>query len=584
VTPQTLGRYQIAGELGRGSMSVVYRALDTTLGREAAIKVPHADGATSETRERFLREARSAARLAHPGIVTTYDVGEEGGVAYLAMELLEGRSLRQKLRDNAKLPLHTVADVAAQVAQALDHAQRLQIVHRGVRPANVMVSADGRVKLTDFGVACSPSPARTLNGAALEWLRYMSPEQALGLAVDPRSDIFSLGVTLYELLVKRTPFERAGEQNALAFVTRIARDAHRPVREIDAQIPQEMDRILARALAKKPDERYARADEMANDLRALGASLDGAARGIRQATPANAPAPVTGVDLSGLVGDLDAFARNFDSDRHARMQEEQAERRHKEEALRAPSELPELDLARFVAEGTQPAENGPAAAPAAPEADDGRAMRMFRRPAAQYFDQAATGGVTQTALLDRRLRAAYRYFADLATEAKSAQPVLPHPYEIAHFGDVAGLQVTQAIAESRPRKIEAQEVLDQVVLRYEMQAARPVTAELSPFDLPEFRRKLEMAQFGYKLDEKKNELGKLTRATASLAVVSCWVTLHGEYNDGTIDIELKNVRRLGFARTRIMVDGFTGEALDKLMRYVFGLNDEFAGLLKSSWT
>jgi hypothetical protein len=586
---QTIGRYKIIGELGRSALGTVYRALDTSIDREAAIKVPHLDqsgDALQDSRERFLREARAAARLNHPNIVTIYDVGQENGIAYVAMELLAGRSLRQILRDSPQMSMHAAARIAEQIAQALDHAQRAQVVHRGLRPGNVMISPEGGVKLTDFGVACSPSPARTLTGDQLASLRYMSPEQALGLAVDLRSDIFSLGVTLYEMLVKRTPFERAGEQTPLALMARIAREAHRPVCETDALIPPEMDHILARALAKNPGERYARAGEMAEELRNLTTSIHGgmrvsgggAARDVQPPAPPLASTPGAGVDLKGLVGDLDAFAKNFESDRHARMRQAEAEPEGKKEAPPQPGDLPQIDFERFLNSTEDEGARG-----SGQEPGSGEAPRGFRRHAAHYFNGSAPREATQTNLLDHRLRAALRYFADLAVEVKSLKPVLPHPYEIAHFGEVTGLCVSQATVENRLRKIDAQEVVDQVVLRYEMQAPQAVTVDLSPYDLPEFRRKLDAAQFRYTVEEKKNGIGKLMLATAALASVNCWVTLRGEYNDGTIDIELKNVRRLGVARTRLMVDGFAAGSLDNLAHYVFGFNDAFASLLKSAW-
>ena len=264
------GRYRIVAELGRGAMGAVYRAVDPLIEREVAVKtlLPNLpEEAIAEVRERFLREAKSAGRLNHPNIVTIYDVGEQEGVAYIAMELLEGRSLQQMLRDPAPLAHDMVADLIAQVAEALDYAQRFKIVHRDVKPANVMVDPAGRAKLADFGVAHVPSSTMTQTGTALGSPRYMSPEQVLGLPIDPRSDIFSLGVVLYEALTRHTPFERASDTNVFSLMHRIAGEPHTPARQIDPAVPAAFDRILDRALAKKTEERYQRAGEMAADLR-----------------------------------------------------------------------------------------------------------------------------------------------------------------------------------------------------------------------------------------------------------------------------------------------------------------------------
>src|SRR5260221_7365196 len=225
-------------------MGAVHRAVAPLIERDVAIKTllpnlpPEIMG---EVRERFLREARSAGRLNHPNIVTIYDVGEQDGVAYIAMELLEGKSLQQILREPAGLPVATVAELVAQVADGLDLAQRFKITHRDIKPANIMVSADGHAKLTDFGVAHVASSSMTQTGSALGSPKYMSPEQVTGLPVDPRSDIFSLGVVLYEMLTRRTPFQRASDNTVFAVMHRIAGEPHAPVTQADPQIPASLN-------------------------------------------------------------------------------------------------------------------------------------------------------------------------------------------------------------------------------------------------------------------------------------------------------------------------------------------------------
>jgi serine/threonine protein kinase len=245
--------------------------------REVAIKTLLPDlpaDIVPEVRERFLREARSAGRLNHPNIVTIHDVGEHGGIAYIAMELLQGRSLQQVLRGE-RLPFAVSAELCAQVGDALDHAQRFSIVHRDVKPANIMVDPAGRAKLTDFGVAHVPASSMTATGATLGSPKYMSPEQVLGLAPDPRSDIFSLGLVLYEMLSGQHPFTRA-EDTAFSLMHRIASVPHTPLREVDPAIPAGLELIAERALAKKPEDRYQRAAEMASALRDYRALADSA--------------------------------------------------------------------------------------------------------------------------------------------------------------------------------------------------------------------------------------------------------------------------------------------------------------------
>src|SRR3989454_8661272 len=223
-------------------MGAVFRAIDPLIEREVALKTLLPDlpeEVMAEVRERFLREARSAGRLNHPNIVIIHDVGEQDGVAYIAMELLEGRSLQQMLKDPQRIPLQTTADLAAQIADALEHAHKFSIVHRDVKPANVMVAASGRCKLTDFGVAYVPSSTMTQTGAALGSPKYMSPEQVLGQKSDPRSDVFSLGTVLYEMLTGRSPFERPGDTSVFQIMNRIAGEPHPPLRVLDPQRSEE---------------------------------------------------------------------------------------------------------------------------------------------------------------------------------------------------------------------------------------------------------------------------------------------------------------------------------------------------------
>ncbi len=267
---KTFGRYQIINELGRGAMGLVYRAIDPLIERELAIKTLLPDlpeEIVPEVRERFVREARSAGKLSHPNIVTVFDVGEQDGVGYIAMELLPGRSLLQILREPEPLPFDTAAELAAQVADALDHAHSHSIVHRDVKPANVVVAPDGRAKLTDFGIAWVPSSNMTQAGSALGSPKYMSPEQVTGQPVEPRSDVFALGVLLYEMLARRHPFSRPDDVSPFDVMDRIAQEPHPPAREINPEVPAALEQILDRALAKRPEDRYASAAEMAGALR-----------------------------------------------------------------------------------------------------------------------------------------------------------------------------------------------------------------------------------------------------------------------------------------------------------------------------
>lgn len=246
-------------ELGKGAMGVVFLGRDPVIGRRVALKTIRASGEDdSETREfteRFLREAQAAGTLSHPNIVTIHDVGEEveTGTSFIAMEYVEGKNLKQLLKDKVSFSYDRIAEIVTNVGDALDYAHRRGIVHRDVKPANIILTNDGTVKITDFGIAKINSSSLTATGQFLGTPNYMSPEQVTGEVVDGRSDLFSLGVVLYELLTKKKPF--AGD-NLTSISYKIVHEEYPSPQTYDAAVPAEFNPILARALAKDPAARF----------------------------------------------------------------------------------------------------------------------------------------------------------------------------------------------------------------------------------------------------------------------------------------------------------------------------------------
>jgi serine/threonine-protein kinase len=264
---ENLGRYEILAELGRGAMGVVYKAIDPLIGRTVAIKTIQLDLARDELanfEERFFREAKSAGRLNHPNIVTIYDAGKTDNIAYMAMEFLEGQLLKEILDVHTAMSVDRIADIAAQVADGLAYAHENGIVHRDIKPANIMLVRGNVVKITDFGIAQMPCGSRTLAGTVMGSPKYMAPEQVAGAAVDGRSDLFSLGVVLYEMLTGEPPFDG---DNINSTMYRIVNEAPVPPKTLAPRIPEVFNHIVAKALAKDPGERYQSARELAHDLR-----------------------------------------------------------------------------------------------------------------------------------------------------------------------------------------------------------------------------------------------------------------------------------------------------------------------------
>ncbi len=271
-----LGRYEIVRELGRGAMGVVYLGRDPRINRVVAIKaIPLAEEFEAEDVEeakaRFFREAETAGRLNHPNIVTIYDVGEEHELAYIAMEYLEGTHLSGHVKPDTLLPMPVVVDLVARVADALGYAHRENVVHRDIKPANIMYDrAADTLKITDFGIARLTDSSRTRTGIVLGTPSFMSPEQLEGKQVTGQSDLFSLGVTFYQMLTGQLPF-RGSSMPKLMFA--IANLAHAPVTHVRPELSADLDRIMDLALAKDPRERFASGAHMAQALRAFTARL-----------------------------------------------------------------------------------------------------------------------------------------------------------------------------------------------------------------------------------------------------------------------------------------------------------------------
>lgn len=292
------GRYELGGLLGRGGMADVRVGRDLRLGRTVAVKQLRADLASDPTfQERFRREAQSAASLNHPSIVAVYDTGEapnENGtpIPYIVMELVEGQTLREVLRDGRKILPERALSIAADILDALDYSHRSGIIHRDIKPANVMLTPSGQVKVMDFGIAraiADASTAMTQTAAVIGTAQYLSPEQARGETVDARSDIYSAGCVLYELLAGRPPF--VGD-SPVSVAYQHVREEARPPSQFNAEVSASIDHVVARALAKRVEDRYQSAGDMRRDIERVvaGQQVDAPATAVIPGATAVAPA------------------------------------------------------------------------------------------------------------------------------------------------------------------------------------------------------------------------------------------------------------------------------------------------------
>ena len=315
-----LGPYEILDSIGAGGMGEVYRARDSRLGRIVAIKILSAESTSKSERViRFEQEAKAASARNHPNILTIYDIGESNGTRYMAMEFVEGETVRDLLR-RGPVPLLKALDIAAQTADALASAHAAGIVHRDVKPENIMARPDGYVKVLDFGLAklaeaplgeSAGSNSPTVSAALTEpgrilgtWL-YMSPEQARGQELDARTDVWSLGAVLYEMLTDKSPFADKTLSDTLAAILHRQPPA---ASELNSEVPPELDRILAKALAKERDVRYQAIQDMALDLRQLRKELESHAS-VGRGRSAAATSPAAKADTAARPAPVDQPAR-----------------------------------------------------------------------------------------------------------------------------------------------------------------------------------------------------------------------------------------------------------------------------------
>jgi beta-lactam-binding protein with PASTA domain/predicted Ser/Thr protein kinase len=322
IDPETIidGRYRVISRLGSGGMADVYLAQDQLLGREVAVKVLHHHFAEDhEFVERFRREASSAAALSHPNIVGIFDRGEWNGTYYIAMEYVAGRSLKTIVREQGPLDPAAAIDIVIQILRAARSAHRRGVIHRDLKPHNVIIDEEGRARVTDFGIARAGASDMTLTGSIMGTAQYLSPEQAQGFAVSATSDLYSVGVILYELLTGVVPFE--GE-SAVAIAFKQVSAEPRPPSELNPSLPPSLDAVVLRALAKDPAQRYADDDELIAALQrerdalpAFAGTPAGAAREYRAAAVAG---PGTGSMLLATGGPGEYDADGGDASNHRR--------------------------------------------------------------------------------------------------------------------------------------------------------------------------------------------------------------------------------------------------------------------------
>ena len=612
-----LGRYKIVSELGRGAMGTVFHGLDETIERSVALKTLHAElppEILTEVSERFLREAKSAGKLNHPNIVTIYEFGQDGNIAFIAMEFLEGKSLQQIMR-GGRLPFNTIVDLVAQVADGLDYAHRFGVVHRDIKPANIMVSSSGLAKLTDFGIARIQSSSMTQTGAMLGSPKYMSPEQVLGQATDGRADIFSLGVMLYEMLAGRTPFETP-DITVFSLMQRIVTVPHPALSESAPDVPAAFEAILARALAKRPEGRYARAEEMASDLRKLreGQGSGGAAQTLTSSAPVTdyertvltasaAPVPtaarapvnpgaasnlaafeVTIVNAPAevsLLGDLDQLGAGLD-EIHKKIADEETSTLTSRRVSAASAKVWD-----GMADGIEaaPRPGAPAADKPSGSANKSGVFGLLQQQAGGHLKELARAqeNAAQTALLelDAKLRSGYAFLTEFMGAANAASPVYAAKHSLPLMGELPPLYLAEGVVNTRSKRVTVgglpKDFVEEIIVSYNLLSAVPQRASYKMPELQQFKALLDEQEIKYKIKETRDAKGEVTHAGFEYDLrILCAMTLRPDVTGQAIDIVCRNIGPLGRRRYRVLTSMLGDGLYEELSKTMLG---HFSALL-----
>lgn len=539
---RTLGRYVLQEEIGRGSMGTVFKASDPMIERTVAVKTINAlqiqDG-SAEPRRRFLREAKAAGRLSHPCIVTIYDVGEFADTAYIVMELLEGRSLKDVLDRGEKIPLATAAQIVLQTADALGFAHRQGVVHRDVKPGNLMLTKQGLVKITDFGIARIDQMSRTRTGVVMGSPRYMSPEQVSGRKADGRSDVFSLGIVLYELITGVAPFDAARPEDFLTLMQNIVAKAAEPPSRVNPEVPGALDAIIDRALRKNPDERYPTAEALAEALRrALQSELK----------------------PKGGEPDIAKLARTDDF------------------------VLPEFDLFATGAEAREaPAPSREASAPESAAGAGGSLLERLKGQAEALEKEGSTDKYAARTLMlaldvERKMRAGFAYFEELVRYVGIVKPELGHDYVLEGLGSFARPKIADAFVDSKLRRAEGRPWMDMITLTVVCVSPTTLGFERPGAELQALVDKLTAANLRYSSDEagRGESAGPVTGEVAG--EITVYARVMADRERGRLAFLCKNVGAFGSQSFVVNAKSAGDAVFEQFANYLLGQPSDFARL------
>lgn len=582
---EKLGKYQIRHELGRGAMGIVYEAFDPYIQRAVAIKTIQksmlAQSEADEILGRFRREAQAAGRLSHPNIVSVYEYGEDGEVAYIAMEFIVGRELKEHFDKAKRYALNDSVDIMVQLLDALEYSHSRGVIHRDIKPSNILITEQGQAKIADFGIARIESSELTQVGTVLGTPSYMSPEQFMGLAADRRSDIYSAGVILYQFLTGERPFTGS---NMTVIMHKVLNQPPVFPALSGAGLPQALHEVVEKAMAKRPEDRFQTAAEFIRQLKAATESPHPVRGGpSAEATRVSAPAQQS----SGTGAVIDFNMADFE----ARLQELQHEV-DRRSARAKPQDQPDdslrevnLGFHKFIS-SQQEMENAatasaakpviPHAAAAAPE-ESGLLAGLAREAQAKQGSRqsAVQHGKARDKQVDEALNRLARFFNPFIKHANEAEPEINRSYRYDARTVYSGLKWRGATLETRKLSLSEAALTDFVDFSVMLCAPEPVLLKRpwGPFEtLQKELQVLKLRVFDdLEAGSKKPRQEWLEARLAPDFPVQ--IRFQGDYAEGDIRVNCLNLGGFGVSACRLAPADATSAFLDDLGLFLLGRSD-----------
>ena len=571
--PQRLGRYRVVEEIGRGECSLVYQARDEQNGRDLALKLVALDPLPEREVQAFMlklrQRAEAAASVAHPGVVRYFSGGREAGYAYLAMELVVGRSLRRLLEGRRPLPVPSLVDFACQLSEVLSRAHAQQVTLSSLRPGNVLIDANGKLRLTSF---TSLSGERGIEASAAA-THYLAPEQILVQRSDPLADIFALGVLMYEMATAWPPFGGATEMESLKLRQAIVATDAPPPSKRNPDLPSALEEIILRALARDPASRYQNAAQLGDALRACRP------QDRRQGSDSFvlSPPAVNVADFeSSLLADIERFSQQSDMLLKAHDRSEGAARG------RSPPPSP----------ASRPSSPKPATPPPMdtppPVAAQPGGKALLQRLAAQaqriQEEEAKKKLAHETQFdtganrLESRMRLCFKYLRELASHLEVLRPAVPRNYPLLGLLEFKDLVWAGGFADFRLLPgVEGAQLIDYVSLSYVLRGPGPLRVEREGPAIDQLRRHLFDFGIEFECEEQSNERRHVERGVFSIVnQVNVSLVFKARHREGDLLMSCKNLERLGVCDYRIAAGGVTQTMLDELGKLLLGEPNRFA--------